>query len=129
MRYTPQQPQCSPEGKRRGVARRFVEGPLWRWRRQWNPGPKPSRSADSFVREFRDGGPRCNWGFMEWVGKLAFRVMVVLSFVSCTARLPAATPVENVPFPVVERFESFGIKDGLPTHKVHCVLHSSDGKL
>jgi len=30
---------------------------------------------------------------------------------------------------LLERFESFGIKDGFPTHKVHCVLPASDGKL
>jgi ligand-binding sensor domain-containing protein len=41
----------------------------------------------------------------------------------------AATPSENLPFPLIERFESFGMKDGFPTHKVHCVLPTSDGKL
>ena len=34
-----------------------------------------------------------------------------------------------LPFPVVTRFENFGEKDGLPAHKVHCVLKTSDGKL
>jgi ligand-binding sensor domain-containing protein len=48
------------------------------------------------------------------------------SWVSC---LRAATPKEELPFPLLERFESFGIKDGFPTHKVHCVLPASDGKL
>jgi ligand-binding sensor domain-containing protein len=41
----------------------------------------------------------------------------------------AAAPVESLPFPLIERFESFGIKDGFPTHKVHCILPTSDGKL
>jgi len=29
----------------------------------------------------------------------------------------------------VTRFENFGERDGLPSHKVHCVLKTSDGKL
>jgi ligand-binding sensor domain-containing protein len=29
----------------------------------------------------------------------------------------------------VARFENFGMKDGLPSHKVHCVLKTSDGRL
>lgn len=40
-----------------------------------------------------------------------------------------AAPANPLPFPLVDRFENFGIKDGLPTHKVHCVLPTSDGKL
>ena len=32
-------------------------------------------------------------------------------------------------FPLIERFENFGIKEGMPTHKVHCVLTASDGRL
>lgn len=31
--------------------------------------------------------------------------------------------------PRVERFENFGSQDGIPTHKVHCVLKASDGRL
>jgi ligand-binding sensor domain-containing protein len=38
------------------------------------------------------------------------------------------TRPDPLPFPVIERFENFGMKDGLP-HKVHCVLPASDGKL
>src|SRR5664280_1680117 len=34
-----------------------------------------------------------------------------------------------LPFPIIARFENFGEKDGLPSHKVHCVLKASDGKL
>jgi ligand-binding sensor domain-containing protein len=36
---------------------------------------------------------------------------------------------ENLPFPVIERFENFGMKEGMPSHKVHCVLPASDGRL
>lgn len=34
-----------------------------------------------------------------------------------------------LPFPLVTRFENFGEKDGLPSHKVNCVLRSTDGRL
>jgi ligand-binding sensor domain-containing protein len=30
---------------------------------------------------------------------------------------------------LIDHFESFGMKDGIPSHKVHCVLVTSDGKL
>ena len=39
-------------------------------------------------------------------------------------RQPSACPL-----PVVTRFENFGEKDGLPSHKVHCVMKASDGRL
>jgi ligand-binding sensor domain-containing protein len=41
----------------------------------------------------------------------------------------AQTATNDVPFPLIERFENFGIQAGIPTHKVHCVLRASDGKL
>jgi len=31
--------------------------------------------------------------------------------------------------PLIERFDNLTMKDGLPSHKVHCVLPASDGKL
>ncbi len=43
--------------------------------------------------------------------------------------LHAATAPEGVPFPVIERFENLGMKEGMPSHKIHCVLTASDGKL
>jgi len=48
------------------------------------------------------------------------------------ARIRAATTgteTATLPFPVVARFENFGEKDGLPSHKVHCVLKTGDGRL
>ena len=42
---------------------------------------------------------------------------------------PTAAETPALPFPLVTRFENFGEKDGLPAHKVHCVLKTSDGKL
>ena len=43
----------------------------------------------------------------------------------------ATTPTEAaaLPIPVVTRFENFGEKDGLPSHKVHSILKTKDGKL
>src|ERR1700690_4152906 len=41
----------------------------------------------------------------------------------------AATNDPPLPFPLIDRFENFHVQDGMPTHKVHCVLRASDGKL
>src|SRR5215467_4632602 len=43
--------------------------------------------------------------------------------------LSAAGAEEKLPFPVIDRFENFTTKDGIPSHKVHCVLSTSDGRL
>ncbi len=40
-----------------------------------------------------------------------------------------ATNDAPLPFPLIDRFENFQMKDGLPAHKAHCVLRASDGKL
>ena len=40
-----------------------------------------------------------------------------------------ATNDAPLPFPLIDRFENFHTQDGMPTHKVHCVLRASDGKL
>ncbi len=54
----------------------------------------------------------------------------VLLWIGTSARAAIATADPTaVPFPVVARFENFGEKDGLPSHKVHCVLKASDGRL
>jgi ligand-binding sensor domain-containing protein len=37
------------------------------------------------------------------------------------ARSAASRPAD-LPFPLIDRFESFGVSDGLPSSKVHCVL-------
>lgn len=44
-------------------------------------------------------------------------------------RLQAATTALSLPFPLIERFDNFTMKDGIPSHKVHCVLPAGDGKL
>jgi ligand-binding sensor domain-containing protein len=41
----------------------------------------------------------------------------------------AEAPAKDVPFPVIQRFENFGEKDGIPSHKVHAVLKTTEGKL
>jgi ligand-binding sensor domain-containing protein len=35
----------------------------------------------------------------------------------------------SLPFPLIERFENYTEKDGLPAHKAHAVLKASDGRL
>ena len=47
---------------------------------------------------------------------------------------PAADPGPLVapgplPFPTIERFENFGMSQGMPCHKIHGVLKASDGRL
>ena len=42
---------------------------------------------------------------------------------------PASADTAALPFPLVTRFENFGEKDGIPPHKVHCVLRTRDGNL
>ena len=63
----------------------------------------------------------------------AAHLMLLLSLLSAAgASAQTATTHEKtaaLPFPVVTRFENFGEKDGLPSHKVHCVLKTGDGKL
>lgn len=43
------------------------------------------------------------------------------------ARSGVSRPAE-LPFPLIDRFESFGVSDGLPSWKVHCVL-SEGGRI
>jgi hypothetical protein len=53
---------------------------------------------------------------------------------ACALWMPAGravgeTTTEGLPFPIIERFENFGHDQGIPTHKVHTVLKTSDSKL
>ena len=47
------------------------------------------------------------------------------------APVPGATEAatNDVPFPLIERFEPLGARDGLPMHKFNCVLRASDGRI
>ena len=65
------------------------------------------------------------------------RHRLVLSWTLCLAAALATaaggraadTSAKDLPFPVVERFENFGLPDGIPARKVHAVLKTSDGRL
>src|ERR1044071_441236 len=49
--------------------------------------------------------------------------------VAALSSLLSRAASESLPFPLIERFENFGLEQGLPAHKVHCVLPASDGRL
>jgi len=62
------------------------------------------------------------------------RLACLLSIVTLGVWSPAlstraATGAIGQPFPIIERFENFGMKEGMPSHKVHCVLKAGDGRL
>lgn len=60
------------------------------------------------------------------------RVALLSSAFAVAAAGRAAPPPatgRSLPFPIVTRFENFGEKDGLPAHKINCVLKTSDGRL
>jgi ligand-binding sensor domain-containing protein len=52
-----------------------------------------------------------------------------LALLVCGASLQAAPVTPDLPFPLIERFEQFSVNEGIPSHKVHCVLSASDGRL
>jgi ligand-binding sensor domain-containing protein len=53
----------------------------------------------------------------------------ILALLVVTSGWLVAQPVAEAPFPVIERFENFGIADGIPSYKVHSVLKTSDDQL
>ena len=56
-------------------------------------------------------------------------VPLLLFLLALAVPLRAATSASGLPFPLIERFDNLTTKDGIPSHKVHCVLPASDGKL
>ncbi len=69
--------------------------------------------------------------FVRHVWAIPFGIAALIVLAG-PVRVPGATaPAKSqpLPFPLIERFENFGKKDGLPAYKVHCVLPASDGKL
>ena len=51
-----------------------------------------------------------------------------LLLAAAPAPLPGAEgPLGELPWPLIERFESFGVAEGLPAWKIHSVLASADG--
>jgi ligand-binding sensor domain-containing protein len=65
----------------------------------------------------------------ERATRIAFACLAMLLLPGIGVDCLRAAASRDLPFPILERFESFGMKDGFPTHKVHCVLPASDGKL
>jgi ligand-binding sensor domain-containing protein len=57
------------------------------------------------------------------------QLAIGLAQLVCAACLHAAATKPDLPFPLIERFEKAGLSEGIPSHKVHCVLTASDGKL
>ena len=61
------------------------------------------------------------------------RFMFVLSMLPAAGASAQTVPPNEksavIPFPIVTRFENFTEKDGLPAHKIHCVLKAGDGRL
>jgi ligand-binding sensor domain-containing protein len=62
---------------------------------------------------------------------LAAGIALFLQFAGASGVRAAETATNDppLPFPLIDRFENFHTQDGMPTHKVHCVLRASDGKL
>src|ERR1051326_2201533 len=52
----------------------------------------------------------------------------ITAAVTCANRV-RAVEAASVPLPIIERFENFGVSDGIPSHKVHAVLKTSDNQL
>lgn len=77
------------------------------WTRAWPRGPADLRA----------------WA---WAWTLGLALALVVGLVS--GGVPAAA-LDGVPFPVIEQFENLREVDGMPSHKIHCVLKASDGRL
>jgi len=91
------------------------------------PGQRPEGICER--RWSKTGFPRV----LPWAVMLrAFSAWVPLSLLVLAALaipLEAAPTGSGLPFPLIERFENFTMKDGIPSHKVHCVLRATDGQL
>ena len=66
---------------------------------------------------------------MKEIRFLTVTALSLLVLAALATRVKAATNALGLPFPLIERFENTTTKDGLPSHKVHCVLPAADGKL
>jgi len=56
--------------------------------------------------------------------------LLALGIAGWAAAAPAADPaLAPLPFATIERFENFGMAQGMPCHKIHGVLKASDGRL
>ena len=61
------------------------------------------------------------------LGAMVFAMGLVMQGRGAEAAAPKKEA--NLPFPLIERFENYTEKDGLPAHKAHAVLKASDGRL
>ena len=61
--------------------------------------------------------------------KCSVAALSALVLAALAIGLHAATTTPGLPFPLIERFDNFTMRDGIPSHKVHCVLPAGDGKL
>jgi ligand-binding sensor domain-containing protein len=59
--------------------------------------------------------------------------LVLIALGSLLLPLPAITAAQatsdDFPLPIIDHFENFGMEQGIPSHKVHAVLKTSDGRL
>jgi ligand-binding sensor domain-containing protein len=60
---------------------------------------------------------------------VALGTALFLPFFAAIGGLAAEAANGDLPFPLIERFENFGMKDGIPAHKVHAVLKSTEGQV
>src|SRR5215468_773925 len=55
---------------------------------------------------------------------------VLFVLLGCSAPLAAAAEtISSQALPLIERFETFGLDQGIPSHKVHAVFKTSDEQL
>jgi ligand-binding sensor domain-containing protein len=66
---------------------------------------------------------------MKIAGIFCLRLASLVTLLWLTAPLQILATEAELPLPVIERFETFGKEQGVPTNKVHAVLKTSDGKL
>ncbi len=65
----------------------------------------------------------------RWAGTLHGLASLLAASTLCLAAPAETGAIQDLPFPVIERFENFGKAHGIPTEKVHAVLKTSEGKL
>ena len=58
-----------------------------------------------------------------------FLPLLAATVVVAGAATAFAAADADIPFPIIERFEKFGSEQGMPSHKIHSVLKTADGRL
>ena len=84
------------------------------------------------VRSLRSapGGGSAARHSLALVSEVLLALGILVTAVSARAEV-AAPPTKDaeLPFPLIERFENFGLAEGMPCHKIHSVFKASDGRL